>query len=308
MARGRQRWWLGVVAAVMGHVGVVGAEVGQPLRDIAYGEAPRQRFDLYPVPQSDRPTPVVVYFHGGGFVRGDKLNVNRKLIETLHQRGIAFVSANYRFAHTALLPAAMHDGARAVQFLRKHANDYGVNAEAFVVSGSSAGAGIALWIALHDDLAEPDAADLVRRQSSRVAGAWLLDAQVSYVPEFWEARGLAGVISGNKVRVLFGSSEELGEADRLARIVESSPITHLSGDDPPVRLDFRAPMELSRNTSAAAMLHHPLHGVALAEGGRAVGMSVEMYYGGGPPAAESGADFVARLVGLPGSSAEVVAE
>ncbi|MEM1027105.1 MAG: alpha/beta hydrolase [Planctomycetota bacterium] len=261
--------------------------------DVAYGEHERHRLDLYPVPGASQPTPAVVYFHGGGFVRGDKDRVSRKMIRRLHERGIAVASANYRFANQAFLPAPMHDGARAVQYLRHHSERFGLDPDTVAVSGTSAGAGIALWVALRDDRRQPESDDPVLRQSSRVSAAWVFDAQVSYDPAFWEEQGLDGVVTDDKLRDLFGDVEGFAKLLLMSLIQEASPITHVSDGDPPLRMDYRGSMALDRRTSAAALLHHPLHGTALAEACREVGVPCELYYDGGVKPQDSAVDFLA---------------
>ncbi|MEM1098920.1 MAG: alpha/beta hydrolase [Planctomycetota bacterium] len=265
--------------------------------DVAYGEHERQRFDWYPVPGASEPTPVVIYYHGGGFVRGDKDQVSRRMIRRLQARGIGVASVNYRLADQAFLPAPMYDGARAVQFLRHHADRFGLDPEAVAVSGTSAGAGIALWVAFADDRARPGSDDLVLRESSRVSAVWVLDAQVSYDPAFWESRGLGGVVTDGKVRDLFGDMDGFAKFAVMSLIREASPITHVSAGDPPVRLDYRGSMGVTRSTSASALLHHPLHGSAFLEACQRVDVPCELYYDGGPESRESVVDFLAgRLV------------
>lgn len=86
--------------------------------EVAYGPHARNRLDLWRA-KSDGPTPVLVFFHGGSFKAGDKANVlARPIFAECLQAGISVVSVNYRFSTDAPFPAQMHDGARAVQFVR----------------------------------------------------------------------------------------------------------------------------------------------------------------------------------------------
>ena len=61
----------------------------------------------------------------------------------------------------------MHDAARALQFVRKKASEWNFDPERIGLSGGSAGACTALWLAFHDDLADPSAADPISRESTR---------------------------------------------------------------------------------------------------------------------------------------------
>lgn len=92
--------------------------------DVAYGPAERNVLDFYQAP-GERPAPLLIHIHGGGFVGGDKKGVNAGMVESLKAAGIHFASINYRFVDgkDVLFPAPQLDGARAVQFLRSKAKE-----------------------------------------------------------------------------------------------------------------------------------------------------------------------------------------
>ena len=88
--------------------------------DVAYGEHPQQRIDVY-LAEADKPTPLVLYIHGGGFRGGSKSGVNpRPFLDA----GISVASIEYRFVQHDRLPAAHHDCRRALQFLRSKAGEW----------------------------------------------------------------------------------------------------------------------------------------------------------------------------------------
>ena len=60
------------------------------------------------------PTPLVVFFHGGGFRQGDKASVPGWLVSKCRNAGISVASANYRLSPMAAFPAPMRDGAGAI--------------------------------------------------------------------------------------------------------------------------------------------------------------------------------------------------
>ena len=165
-------------------------ELRKPQPDIAsvrYGPHDRNVFDLWkakPGQGADARTPLVIFFHGGAFQTGDKSNVPSQLIENCLAEGISVASANYRLSGTAPFPAPMLDGARAIQFIRKNAAELGIDPTRIAAAGSSAGAGIALWVGFHDDLADPRSDDAVARESSRVNCLGVDGAQTSYDPRF----------------------------------------------------------------------------------------------------------------------------
>ena len=158
--------------------------------DIKYGDHERHVIDLYLV-ESEQPTPLVIYIHGGGFVGGDKRGVSGNLIRAMHKESISVAAIHYRFIREHPFPAPFIDSARAVQFLRQHAKKYNLDSNRFAASGGSAGAGISLWLATRDDMAEPKSDDPTRRESTRISCAPVGSAQVSYAPRFWKAIGLA---------------------------------------------------------------------------------------------------------------------
>src|SRR5688572_4273874 len=139
----------------------------QPTRsDVAYGPAERNVLDFYAA-RSDRPTPLVVYIHGGGFVGGDKNTLGQGMLRAALDSGMSVASIHYRFVdgEKTIFPAPQHDGARAVQFLRSKAREWNIDPKRVACFGGSAGAGISMWVGFHDDLADARSPDPVLRQS-----------------------------------------------------------------------------------------------------------------------------------------------
>ena len=137
-----------------------------------------------PADHAETPAPLVVFFHGGGFVGGDKKSVPGWLVTRCLAEGISVASVNYRLSTQSPFPAPMLDGARAIQFLRLKAGELGIDPGKIAACGNSAGAGISLWVGFHDDLADSSNADPVLRQSSRLACMGVVGAQTSYDPRF----------------------------------------------------------------------------------------------------------------------------
>lgn len=92
--------------------------------------------------------PVAVYAHPGGFLAGTKrMGPWRFLLDA----GIAVASVGYRLNGESTFPAAVHDVAAAVRWVRAHADDYGLDAEAIIGFGSSAGAYLISLVGLAGD-------------------------------------------------------------------------------------------------------------------------------------------------------------
>ena len=250
-------------------------------KDVRYGPYPRNVLDFWQAP-SDKPTPLLVSIHGGGFVAGEK-SVAPQLLKECLDTGISVAAICYRYSTQAIAPAPFQDGARAVQFLRSKAREWKIDPKRVAATGGSAGAGISLWLAFHDDMADPRSDDPVLRQSTRLSCAAVFNGQTSYDPRF--IRKLfpgKDVYKIGALRQLFGV--DLNDLDNLPpekyRLFEEvSALTHLTRDDPPVLLSYSRPMD-AEVTDTGVGIHHPLFGKALKEKMDALGIPCELYAGG----------------------------
>jgi acetyl esterase/lipase len=96
----------------------------------------------------DGPAPAVVYFHGGGWARGDRSAFAAERHHPLASRGITVVSASYRFSGEAAWPAQLSDARAAVQYVVDHAEALGVDPARVSVWGASAGGHLATMLGL----------------------------------------------------------------------------------------------------------------------------------------------------------------
>lgn len=123
-------------------------EAGPVVGDLAYGDHPRHRIDVFPV--NGTGAPIVLFVHGGGFIAGDKQiakpfysNVGRYL--ACH--GIVGACMNYRLAPAGGWPAGAEDVELAVRWLLERGDLYGGDPARLVVLGQSAGAThVATWL------------------------------------------------------------------------------------------------------------------------------------------------------------------
>ena len=79
--------------------------------------------------------------------------------------------------------ACVSDAARALQTIRSKARDWNLDPRRIGATGGSAGACTSLWLALHDDLADPKSSDPIARESSRLTCAAVSGAQTSLDPK-----------------------------------------------------------------------------------------------------------------------------
>jgi acetyl esterase/lipase len=115
--------------------------------DLAYGDGPRRKLDVYRPLAVRGQAPVVVFFYGGNWVGGNRADyafVGRALAS----RGIVTVIADYRLYPEVSYPDFLKDAAQAVAWARRQAARYGGDPKRLYVMGHSAGAYNAAMIAL----------------------------------------------------------------------------------------------------------------------------------------------------------------
>jgi len=249
--------------------------------DVSYGPHPRDILDFWKA-ESSGPTPVLIYYHGGSFKAGDKSNVlTQPVFEACLKAGISVVSANYRFSSDAPFPAPMLDGARAVQFVRFKAKEWNIDPERVALSGGSAGGTMALWIALHDDLADPRSADPVARESTRVRCVAAHGAPSVIQPDLIQKQTGARAVGGALAQ-LFGAStaEELETPEMKKLTADASPLTHASKDDPPLFVIYHgrpSDTPFPADAPQSLWIHHVCLGVPLKEKYDALGLEFQIF-------------------------------
>jgi acetyl esterase len=99
-------------------------------------------------PVTDRKLPTMVYFHGGGWIWGS-VDTHDKLVREFAAAGqVAMVSVDYTLSPEAQFPTALEECAAVVRHVAAHAADWGLDATTLLVGGDSAGANLALAVAL----------------------------------------------------------------------------------------------------------------------------------------------------------------
>ncbi|MBS1991449.1 MAG: alpha/beta hydrolase [Cyanobacteria bacterium SZAS LIN-3] len=110
--------------------------------DLAYGKDPLQKIDVYmPKDPQAGPMPILIFFHGGGWRRGDKaMGDHGAKGNNYTAKNIIFVSGNYRLAPAVVHPKQVEDVAAAVAYVKEHAAEFGGDPDRIYVMGHSAGA------------------------------------------------------------------------------------------------------------------------------------------------------------------------
>ncbi|MEZ5897658.1 MAG: alpha/beta hydrolase [Parvularculaceae bacterium] len=112
--------------------------------DVPYGDDPRQTLDVYAPKNANSPCPVLVFVHGGGFVRGEKRAENHPFNAHMGRfaaaNGMLGVVMNYRLAPDNVWPSGVEDLAKVVAWINETAEQYGGDAKKIILCGTSAGA------------------------------------------------------------------------------------------------------------------------------------------------------------------------
>lgn len=203
------------------------ADGARVMKDIVYaepaGSAPL-KLDLYLPEASDRPAPVVVWVHGGGWKMGSKEGCPAAL---LVPKGFAAVSISYRFTDVEAFPAQLHDCKAAIRWVRAHAKEYNFDPERIGVWGASAGGHLAALLGTTGGDAALEGALGNAEQSSAVACVvdWFGPMDLRYIGEPGAtAEGVHGMVAA-----LVGGTGEAVKENAAA----ASPITHITKDDAP---------------------------------------------------------------------------
>jgi acetyl esterase/lipase len=234
------------------------------------------------------PTPVAFVIHGGGWQGGDKERVDRFVdVAALLKAGISVAAINYRFIKMAEaegiqppVKAPLDDAARALQFVRSKAAEWNIDKTRIGAAGGSAGACSSLWIAFHDDLADPKSDDPVARESSRLQCAAVTAAQTTLDPQQMKEWTPNSKYGGHAFGL--GSFPQfLAEREKiLPWIAEYSPYALVSKDDPAIYLSYNAAPALGQEQKDPT--HTSNFGVKLQEHCKAIGVPCELQYPGAP--------------------------
>jgi|RhiMethySRZTD1v2_1073278.scaffolds.fasta_scaffold251283_2 acetyl esterase/lipase len=188
------------------------------VRDVAYGDHPRQTLDVF-APARSEASPVAVFVHGGAFVDGEKNRspeVYANVLFYLARHGIVGVNMEYRLAPECPYPAGLEDVSSVVRWVRMNVAGYRGDPRRIFLIGHSSGAAhaaaYAYGSACEASDGEPSVAGLIV-----ISGRVRVDAS----PENPNAR---------KVQAYYGTNAELYE--RL------SPVTMVNASSVPTMIAF----------------------------------------------------------------------
>jgi len=99
-------------------------------------------------PAGDGSKPVIVYFHGGGWVIGDLDVCDNPVRRIANRTGAVVVSVDYRLAPEHVYPAAFDDSYAATAWVAEHAAEFGGDPQRIATCGDSAGGNLAAAVAI----------------------------------------------------------------------------------------------------------------------------------------------------------------
>lgn len=190
-------------------------------RDIEYikGGGNAQSLDLFLPAKTDKPLPLVIWIHGGGWIHGDKA---QSPALALLRFGYAVASLNYRLSDVAKFPAQINDCKAAVRWLRAHAKENNIDPDAIGAWGASAGGHLVAMLGVASDAKDLEGDGGNADVSSKVAAV----CDFFGPTDLTKARSETGQ---SVVALLLGGP--LSEKLDLAK--QASPINYVTKDDAP---------------------------------------------------------------------------
>ena len=251
--------------------------------EIRYGKHERNVLDFWKA-ESQNPTPVALVIHGGGWKGGSKERLDRFAdANALLKAGISVIAINYRYLTDDESPpvkAPLHDAARALQFIRSKAEEWNIDKTRVGAAGGSAGACSSLWLAFHDDLADPKSKNPVLRESSRLQCAAVIGAQTTLDPKQMKEWTPNSKYGGHAFGLHPFDAFFKGRNKIMPWIKEYSPYANVTKDDPPIFLQYKSSPAIGEDQKDPT--HTSNFGVKLKEHCIANGVKCELYYPNGP--------------------------
>lgn len=266
--------------------------------NVKYGDHERQVFDIW-LAESETPTPLAIYIHGGGFRAGSKEKFRPNERDKLLEAGISVAAINYRYMSVDTpLPTPHHDARRALQTMRSKAEEWNIDKERIAAFGGSAGAQICMWLAYSDEMANPDSEDPIERESTRLTCVATSGGQTTNSAEYWKnlftsllgpdidtkgfSRPLGDITDPEQARIAMWGAETLEEAEGIAS--RHSALSLISADDPPIFMSYfmsptaKPPTEKDR--IRGWVIHHVNFGLTLKEKTDALEVEAHLKYPG----------------------------
>lgn len=182
----------------------------------------RHVLDIYtPEKEVKNKLPVMFWIHGGGWQVGDKSDVALKP-KVLAERGMIFVSTNYRLLPEVEMDDLIRDVARSLAWVHKNIADYGGDPNQIFVGGHSAGAQLAALICIDDRYLKEQGVTF-----DVLKGCVPVDGDTYDIPKIIMTAELRQMLYGGKM-FTFGHRQKFGNDPE--KHVDFSAVTHVAKD------------------------------------------------------------------------------
>ncbi|MHC4438500.1 MAG: alpha/beta hydrolase [Planctomycetota bacterium] len=272
------------------------SKIAPAMTDVKYGPHKRNVLDFYQA-KADEPTPLALYIHGGGFRGGSKKSVNQRTLRELLNAGISVAAIEYRLVPDNPLPTAHHDSLRALQFIRSKAAEWNIDKKRIGAFGGSAGAQICMWLAFHNEMADTDSDDPLKRESSRLMCVVTNGGQTTMDFSWWK-KWVPGYEKPHRDRTEYVGNVTDEELNKI--IKDISALSLITADDPPIFMtygmkpDDSIPADPKR--AQGWKVHHVIFGIKLKEKMDQLNIEANLKYPGANVKYGSAAGFlIAKL-------------
>lgn len=262
--------------------------------DVAYDTKARTKLDAF-LPKSTTPTGLVIFIHGGGFTGGKKEDIytsGAADIKEFLTNNVAFITINYSLLEaneTEGVIKCLKDSKRALQYIRSRAKDFNIDKNKIVLTGSSAGAGTAAWLAFNNDMAEATSTDAVLKESTRVKAIAIKETQATYDLTRWASDVFVDYgVTFAQFKALYGplisqfyGLTNLNDFDSAANVAYRKKVDMLdllSADDPEMYIE-NINETVSPPTTLGIIQHHAFHAREIRERAVAAKVANIVYYG-----------------------------
>lgn len=130
------------------------------IHGVRYGDEPRNTLDIHkPKHATNKPKPVILQIHGGGWTIGNSRQQGLPLRTQMVEAGWIFVSINYSLSPKDKFPAHIIDCKKALHWIKNYIHEYGGDPDFIITTGGSAGGHLSSLLALtankHQELLQP---------------------------------------------------------------------------------------------------------------------------------------------------------
>lgn len=194
------------------------AFVTRPYRDSGHS---RHTLDIYSsgVTTREKPQPVVFWIHGGGWQAGDKSDVELKP-KVLVEKGMVFVSTNYRLLPEVEMEALIGDVAASLGWVHRNIAEYGGDPNRIIVGGHSAGAQLAAILCTDQRYLNHEGVEL-----DSIIGCIPVDGDTYDIPKIIMTAELRQTLYGGEM-FTFGHRQKFGNDPK--KHVDFSAVTHVA--------------------------------------------------------------------------------